>query len=210
MVIRVDAEPRRRRPSQMRVAAVLSRRPFGVRSTRAVARLAGVSPTTAARALHALARDGIACRRIDEVAEGNVRQLAVWTIEWRSPSWHDIASQVGRVRTESAGQKQHRVEPGVAAAVGRAATPALAALRVPQRLAHLFWNADLSSVDAREHGSYVASRILRADDCQALGWLARHLHPEAIRAAAAGRGLDPRRATLAQVLAATSPTLGGA
>ena len=72
---------------------------------------------------------------------------------------------------------------------------------MPGRLAHLFWNADLAAVDPRTHGSYVASRILRADDCQALGWLARTLHPEAIRAAAAGRGLDPRRAALAHLLA---------
>lgn len=177
----------------MRVAAVLSRRPFGVRSTRAVARLAGVSPTTAGRALHALSRDRIVCRRVDEVAEGNVTQLAVWTIDWRSPAWHAIAGQVGRVRTET-------LSP----------SPSLAALRVPQRLAHLFWNADLDCVDAHKHGSYVASRILRADDCQALGWLARHLHPDAIRAAASSRGLDPRRAVLAKLLAATSPGLSGA
>ena len=74
---------------------------------------------------------------------------------------------------------------------------------MPERLAHLFWNADLAGVDTRAHGPYVASRILRADDCQALGWLARALHPDAIRAAAAGRGLDPRRAALALLLAGT-------
>lgn len=204
MVIRADAASRPRRPSQLRVAAALARRPFGIRSTRAVARLAGVSPTTAARALHALSRDGIACRRVDEVAEGHVHQLAVWTIDWRSPAWHAIATEVGRVRVEA----RARVQADDAGQ--RTASPGRAALRVPQRLAHLFWNADLRRVDISQHGSYVASRLLRADDCQALWWLARHLHPEAIRAAASGRGLDSRRATLALMLAGTSAAAGGA
>jgi hypothetical protein len=72
---------------------------------------------------------------------------------------------------------------------------------VPSRLSHLFWNADLRRVDPDVHGHYVASRILRADDCQALGWLARRLAPDAIRRAAAGRGLDARRVALAHLLA---------
>jgi hypothetical protein len=172
------------RPSQLRVAAALSRRPFGVRSARSVARLAGVSPSTGRRALHALCRAGIVERRVDEVAAGDVRCVEVWTIDWCSPAWHEVAGDVGRVSLPT-------LEP-VCARPSR---------RVPTRLSHLFWNADLGRVDLAAHGHYLASRILRGDDCQALGWLAAQLHPDAIRSASRGRGLDPRRARLGQLLA---------
>jgi hypothetical protein len=171
------------RDADLRVAAALSRRPFGLRSARAVGRLAGVPPTSAARSLHRLARRGIVRRRLDPVSAGKAGDVAVWTIDWCSASWHEVATEVGLVRR------------------GTPARPAEPAPRVPARLAHLFWNADLRGVDPAAHGHYVASRILRADDCQALGWLARHLDPDAIRRAAAGRGLEPRRRALAHLLA---------
>jgi hypothetical protein len=195
------APPARRR-SDLAVAGALARRPFGVHSARAVARAAGVSPTTAARALHSLHRDGVVIRRVDDVAAGHVRRVSVWTIDWCSSAWRAIAPDVRRLRAA----EQATADPGATAAGTTAAAAVDGAgrrpqRRVPGRLAHLFWNADLAGVDPRTHGSYVASRILRADDCQALGWLARTLHPDAIRAAAAGRGLDPRRVALAHLLA---------
>ena len=194
--------PSARRRSDLAVAGALCRRPFGVRSARAVARAAGVSPTTAARALRGLHRDGIVIRRVDDVAAGHVGRVSVWTIDWRSPAWQAIAPEVGRrraaERSAATGDGPFRAVAPAAAAGDAARRPQR---RVPGRLAHLFWNADLAGVDPRTHGSYVASRILRADDCQALGWLARTLHPDAIRAAAAGRGLDPRRVALAHLLA---------
>lgn len=173
------------RDADLRVAAALSRRPFGLRSARAVARLAGVPPTTAARGLHRLARRGIVRRRVDAVSAGAAGHITVWTIDWRSAAWHEVATEVGRTTLPPPG-------------------PTPSAPRVPTRLAHLFWNADLRGVDPGAHGHYVASRILRADDCQALGWLARHLAPDAIRRAAGGRGLEPRRVALAHLLAGTS------
>jgi hypothetical protein len=127
---------------------------------------------------------GIVERRVDEVAAGAAGHVEVWTIVWCSPAWHAVAGEVGK-------ETLPPVEPAGAAA-GR---------RVPSRLSHLFWNADLGRVDTDEHGPYLASRILRADDCQALGWLAAHLHPDAIRSATRGRGLDPRRARLGLLLA---------
>ena len=174
------------RDADLRVAAVLSRRPFGLRSARAVARLAGVPPTTAARCLHRLSRRGIVRCRVDAVSAGAAGHVTVWTIDWCAAAWHGVATEVGRV------------------ALRPPPAPARSASRVPTRLAHLFWNADLRGVDPGAHGHYVASRILRADDCQALGWLARHLSPDAIRRAAAGRGLESRRVALAHLLAGSS------
>lgn len=177
-------------PRDLAVAATLSRRPFGMRSARAVANASGVGYSATRRSLGRLELAGIVRRREDGVAEGAARTVTVWTIDWRSPSWHAVASEVGRAAAQP--------EPELAAA------PA----RLPARLAHLFWNVELGRVDLDRHGAYVASRILRSNDCQALGWLARHLHPEHLRTAARGRGLDPRRAQLANLLAATTALAG--
>jgi hypothetical protein len=164
------------------VAAVLARRPFGVRSVGEIARLAGVSSAAATRGLRRLAGGGIVVRRTDMVAAGHARHVGVWSIDWRSPGWHAVAARVGRVTLP---------EP----------SPRRRAARLPQRLGHLFWNADVGQLKPSEHGHLVASRILRSDDCQALGWLARSLQPGHILAATNGRGLDRRRATLGRLLA---------
>jgi hypothetical protein len=178
-------------PRDLAVAATLSRRPFGLRSARAVAKASGVGYSATRCCLARLEAAGIVRRREDRVAEGAARSVTVWTIDWRSAEWHAIAAQVGRAAA------QPEAEP--------ATTPA----RLPARLAHLFWNAELGCVDLDRHGAYVASRILRSNDCQALGWVARHLRPEHLRSAARGRGLDPRRAQLANLLAGAS-ALGAA
>lgn len=179
------------RPSDLSVAAALSRRPFGLRSARAVARLAGLSPTTAGRALRRLQRAGIVHQRADQVAEGNVREVRVWTIDWRSPTWHAIAGEVGKLSVATVAEES----------TAGATSTRRVARRIPARLAHLFWNADLATVDPTAHGAYVATRILRSDDCQALGWLARSLAPEHIRLATTGRGLERRRVVLGHLLA---------
>ncbi len=176
------------RPTDVAVAAALSRRPFGLRSARAVGVAAGHSPSVASRSLRRLEAAGIVRRRHDNVAEGAARTVVVWSIDWCSPAWHAVAAHVGRAASTS---------PAPAPAVDR---------RLPARLAHLFWNVELGAVDLERHGAYVASRILRSDDCQALGWLARHLGPEHVRIASRGRGLDPRRARLARLLAGGTPT----
>lgn len=173
------------RKTDLAVAAALSRRPFGLRSGRAVAKAAGVCHSAASRALRRLEAAGIVRQRQDQVAEGAACTVTVWTIDWCSPAWHAIAAEVGR-----------SARPVPTAAPLRP--------RLPSRLAHLFWNVELGVVDLDQHGTYVASRILRSHDCQALGWLARHLHPEHLLAAARGRGLDPRRAQLARLLAGPS------
>ncbi len=174
--------PAVRYPVDLKVAAVLARRPFGVRSVGEIARLAGVSPSATTRALRRLVRGSVVVRRSDLVAAGRPRRVGVWCIDWRSPGWHGVAARVGQVSLP-------------------AASPRRRAARLPQRLAHLFWNAEVDQLDPKVHGHLVASRILRSDDCQALGWLARSLQPTHILAATNGRGLDRRRATLGRLLA---------
>jgi hypothetical protein len=174
-------------PADVAVAATLSRRPFGMRSARAVAKASGIGYSATRRSLGRLHAAGIVQRREDRVAEGAARSVTVWTIDWRSARWHAVAAEVGRATARP------EAEP-------LAAPPA----RLPARLAHLFWNVELGHVDLDRHGAYVASRILRSNDCQALGWLARHLDPQHLRTAARGRGLDPRRAQLANLLAGAS------
>lgn len=163
---------------------MLARRPFGVRTVPAVARLAGSNTAATGRALRRLSRRGVVTRRSDLVAADRARQVATWTIDWRSPAWHEIASQVGAVQLPPPTVGAQRV-----------------ARRLPVRLAHLFWSNEVGDLNPAVHGHLVASRILRADDCQALGWLARSLRPAHIIAATEGRGLDRRRAALGRLLA---------
>ncbi len=164
------------------VLAALGRRPFGLRSARAVARAAGVSPTTATRALSVLLAAGTVERRTDRVAEGRPRDVTVWTVRWSSPGWLAVAPTMGRV-------------------VVPTSKPPRPQCRVPRRFGHLFWNADLATLDVSEHGRYVADRILRGDDPQALAWMAEHVAPADVLAAARGRGLDAGSAAPGRLLA---------
>lgn len=169
--------------ADLRVLAALARRPFGLRSGRAVARQAGLSPTTASRALLHLAERGIVTHDTEQVAEGSVRDSGIWKIRWRSKSWVDLAATVGTVELPaSPGAPRHTSQ-------------------VPSRLAHVFWNEDVRALDIDRHGVLIADRILRSDDPEALAWMASVLPAEAIRRATASRALDRRRARLGSVLA---------
>lgn len=162
--------------------AALARRPLGLRSARAAARAAGVSPTTASRALQSLRSRGYVVLRDVRAAEGRARGVRIWTVRWSARRWLRIAGEVGRCVLP---------DPGDAPTV----------TRVPRRLAHLFWNADVNDLDHIRDGHYIADRILRDGDAQGLAWLAKMLPKEAIAAAACGRGLERRRAALGRVLA---------
>jgi hypothetical protein len=72
---------------------------------------------------------------------------------------------------------------------------------VPGRLAHLFWNADLSKVQLPRDARYVAGRILTSNDIQALAWMARSLPHKAIVEASRARGIDKQVQALARNLA---------
>ena len=170
------------------VLAALGRRPFGVGSARAVARMAGVSPTTAGHSLRRLVEQRYVARESVRVAEGEVRDVAVWIIRWAGPSWLRVAGTVGEVVLPA--------EPPADAGPARAAGS-----RVPSRLAHLFWNEDIAALDLDQHANLVADRILRSEDPEAHAWMLRRLPAKAILKATGTRNLDPRRARLGRLLA---------
>ncbi|MGH7749829.1 MAG: DUF6922 domain-containing protein, partial [Candidatus Dormibacteria bacterium] len=65
-----------------------------------------------------------------------------------------------------------------------------------------FWDTDPSRLDPIEHGAYIAERILRSSDSQALAWLVAAVPPDALKAAARRRGLSKGQRRLALALAA--------
>lgn len=77
-----------------------------------------------------------------------------------------------------------------------------APVHVPERFAHLFWNADVASLDLERDGRFIASRLLMADDVAAWGWAVQHLSADALASVARLRHATPRRAALAINLAA--------
>jgi excisionase family DNA binding protein len=169
------------------VLTALGRRPLGLRSGRAVARAAGVSPTAAGRALRRLAERGYVTRETVRVTEGEVRDVPVWSVRWTGPAWLGAAAAVGQatlpVEREA---RRHR------AARGR---------RVPSRLAHLLWNEDLAALDAERDAVLLADRILRSEDPEAHVWMVEQLPASAILRATRTRNLDRRRASLGRLLA---------
>jgi excisionase family DNA binding protein len=173
------------------VLATLGRRPLGLRSGRAVARAAGVSPTATGRALRRLAERGYVTRETARVTEGEVRDVPVWTVRWTGPAWLGVAAAVGQATLPSKQDaRRHRVAPP--------------RRRVPSRLAHLLWNEDLAALDAERDAVLLADRILRSEDPEAHVWMMQHLPADAILKATRTRNLDPRRASLGRLLAAAA------
>ena len=167
------------------VLVALGRRPFGLRSARAVARAARVSPTAAGRSLRRLVEQGYVAQDTVRVAEGEVRDVAIWTVRWDGAAWLRIADTIG-----DAVLPMSTTEP-----------PRQTGDGLPRRLAHLFWNEDLDTLDPDRHASLVADRILRSDDPEAHAWMVQRLPPRAILKATGTRNLDPRRARLGHLLA---------
>ncbi len=170
--------------SQVQVLAALARAPLGLRSGRAVARAAGLSPTAAMRALDDLLDLELCEVRRETVAEGRARVADIVYADLTHPRWPELAPKLAGVRPRE--------------------VPRPAARRVPARLAHVFWNAPVREIDLTEHGPYVARRVLLDGDTQALAWAAGALSAADWREAARGRGLDPRRRALAENLAASA------
>jgi excisionase family DNA binding protein len=173
------------------VLAALGRRPLGLRSGRAVARAAGVSPTAAGRALRRLAERGYVTRETARVTEGEVRDVPVWTVRWTGPAWLEAAAAVGQATLPVEGAPRR---------------PRLAPSRrqIPSRLAHLLWNEDLAALDVEKDAVLLADRILRSEDPEAHVWMVEHLPASAIIRATRTRNLDRRRASLGRLLAAAA------
>lgn len=171
------------RRSHVLALAALARAPLGLRSARAVARAADLSPTAASRALHELVEIGLVETRQVTLAEGRARTVEIYHASLTHPRWPELAPLL-------AGVHLNRV---------RRQGPS----RVPPRLAHVFWNAPFPRIDLAVHGSYVARRVLRDGDTQALAWAADALTAADWSDAARARGLDPRQRALADNLAAS-------
>ena len=161
---------------QVRVLAALSRAPLGLRSERAVARAAGLSPTAAGRAMDALLAVGLV--RSDErtLAEGRAVTGTVWRI-LHGPAWSAIAARVSTT-------------------VLPAPEPVDAPRRLPRRFWHLFWNADPSALDVDRDAGAIAVRMLLGDDLEALSWACAHLPADALRRATTNRAADDRLRSL--------------
>jgi hypothetical protein len=169
------------------VLAALARRPLGLRSARAVGRVAGVSPTAAGQTLIRLERAGLVRRRRRRVVRGAVTDLGIWEANVGDPRWPELAPVLGRVVLPTHDER-----------------PADRPASVPAWLRHLFWNADVSRLEVDRDAAFIAGRILSSDDAQAHAWAAATLPAGALERAAVIRGIEPRRAALARNLAAAA------
>lgn len=165
------------------VLAALNLHPLGLRSTRAVARAASVSPTTASRAVTHLESRGLVSTTTERVIEGEARDVTVTRIASRSDDWIAIAPDVRRV------------------VLPERRAPRTHAKAVPQRLWHHFWNAEPAKLRLPADADYIAARLLRSDDPQALSWAASHLDETSIAKVAQLRGVDERRRSMIRHLA---------
>jgi hypothetical protein len=168
--------------TQARVLAALARSPRGLASVRAVARRAGVSPTAAARALPALATQGLVRTQRSTVAMGRATEADVHTAVVTASRWPELAPQLARIRLPPPEARRE-------------------ADAVPRRLRHLFWNTAPSQLNVAGSASYIAKRLLSTADADGLAWGATHLPAEAWESAARSRGLSPRDRALALNLA---------
>lgn len=165
-----------RSSSELRVLAALSFSPLGLRSFRSIAQKAGVSPTTASRHTMRLADEGFVEQRDVMVAGGRARREARWFAE--STGWPpDIRDAVRKTRLPQR-------------------PPQKSAL--PPDLHHLFWNADLSTLDHRVSGSYMAERLLGAPDMRAWQWALTNIPRDAVETAMGRRGVQDRTRALVQ------------
>ena len=166
------------------VLAALRQHSLGLRSARAVARVAGVSPTTASRVLARLENKGYVGHLVRRVVEGAVKKVELWEISWSSPAWRSLESDV-----------RLTVLPARVAADRAFSSP-------PKYLDHLFWNVDRSSLNLESDGAFIALRILSSTDLQGLSWLASGaISKKNLRRASRARGISSREKDFALNLA---------
>jgi len=170
---------------QLLVLTALSRRPFGLRSERAVARASGVSPTAAGAALGRLEELGYISHRPHLVIEGSVHSVMEWEVAFASPAWRGVAPAVRKVELPQA-RRQTKQPRGL-----------------PRRLSHLFWDVPHPErIDWSRHGgATVALRLLASNDPRAHAWAAAELSPWALDNAGLFRGVPPEIVAFAHNLA---------
>lgn len=165
------------------VLAALSRSPLGLRSARSVARRASIAPATAVKALGSLLTKGLVQERPQQVVEGGVTDINVWTLCWRAPGWKAVAPIVARVVLPAPGKRAPRQR------------------SVPSRFAHLFWNEDTAQLDVDRNGTMIAERILGSGDAEAIAWAGSAISPSSLRRVRGMRNIPPRVVALADALA---------
>ncbi|MFP5253735.1 MAG: MarR family transcriptional regulator [Actinomycetes bacterium] len=166
------------------VLAVLSRRPLGLVSHRAVARACSLSPATAVKAVGSLQGKGLVAVEREVRALGRAQEVTVIRANNLHPDWSRLLDQL-----------QH-VHPPVSQEGG--------AVRLPSYLRHAFWNVDDTTykrLDIHENGAYIADRALTTDDPNLLAFAAAHLDADAWEGAARARGRSARGKRLADNLA---------
>lgn len=162
------------------VAKAISAAPLGLRSARQVARLTGVSPTTATRVLHDLEARGLVTQRRRTVASGTAVERREW-VPLKLAAWP--APLLADMKAATLPEPPVRDLP----------------MSIPPRFAHLFWNVDVRTLALPKDAAFVASRLLSAPDPIATAWAATMLPREAVDRAVSTRGFPPRDRWLANV-----------
>jgi hypothetical protein len=123
------------------------------------------------------------------IVEGDVRDAHVYVLRREA---------LRRAHPQLDAASQHAVLPQDRA-------PRRPSARVPSWLWHHFWNANPSALRLPLDEQYVATRLLRSGDPDAMAWAASHLSAESVRGASRARGVDPKeRAALESLAGATS------
>lgn len=167
--------------TEIKVLAALSRSPLGLASARVVASQAGVSPTSASKALRALENRSLVCRQEAVIAAGRAHTAQLFHANRRSERWLELAPTLAQVSPP----RRRRVPQH----------------RVPPRLRHLFWNTAPPQLDMNGAGPYIARRLLSTMDFDGLAWGAANLRAIDWEQAAQARGLDNGVRALAHNLA---------
>lgn len=175
--------------SELVALAELSRRPCGLVSARAVARACGLSPATAAKAVHRLVAVGLVVERDEVVALGRARRVRSLHANVRHPQWGSLLPVLRQV-----------VNP-----VMPVPSPSE---RVPAHVRHAFWNVDddvLAGVTPATDGPFIAARALTTGDLDLLAFAAATVPRAAWTQAGRARGLTSEQRTLAHNLAGPRP-----
>lgn len=154
-------------------AKAIAHAPLGIRSARALARLTGTSPTTAAKALHELQARGLVTQRTRTVASGRAVEVTEWVARSLA-TWP--GSLLGDAKAAALPQPPQRER----------------ATKVPTRFHHLFWNVDVRALTLPDDAAFVASRLLAAPDPTATAWAVTELPYEALEKAMSSRSFAPR------------------
>ena len=125
----------------------------------------------ASRELKTLEALGLAHREERTVAADRARVHVFWATDLRS--W---PGNLIRAVNQTVIPHAKRHAPKVAA-------------RIPTRFAHLFWNADFSSLSPAADSSYIAGRMLTSPNVGAWAWALENLPDDGIDTALSRRGM---------------------